>query len=185
MAEPIPDFPTREGRTIRLRPWTHADADTVIAAGRDDFITLITTVPAQADAATAREFIDRQIGRPETDLGHARVIADKATDEAIGHFYVSLVHARLGRATMGYWILPDRRVRGAASEALGLASDWALDDIGLARVTLYIEPSNEASRRTAARVGFREEALLRDWETYDDGATHDMLSLVRLRDSPS
>ena len=44
----------------------------------------------------------------------------------------------------------------------------------IARVTLYIEPANQASRTTAASAGFTHEDDLRAWETYDDGAPRDM-----------
>lgn len=177
----IPDIPTLEGVGVRLRPWTHDDIDAVIAAGRDPFIAEITTVPAGCDEAQAHEFVDRQIGRPESDQGHARVIADHDTDEAIGHLFTSLLFVRVGRAEMGYWVLPDKRRRGAASEALDLAATWVLANTAVRRVTLHIEPWNAGSIGVARRAGFREDGLLRGWDTYDDGEPRDMLSFGRLR----
>lgn len=41
---------------------------------------------------------------------------------------------------------------------------WALKDLGIARVELFIEPDNAASIRTAERAGFVREGLLRRWQ---------------------
>ena len=177
----IPDLPVLEGETIRLRPWTHDDSATVIEAGADSFIPVITTVPAGADEAAAHEFVDRQIGRPESDYGHARVIADRDTDQALGHLYVSMIFLKVGRAEMGYWILERHRRRGLTAAALELAASWVLTNTEVQRVTLYIEPWNEGSIGVARRAGFQEDGLLRGWETYDDGVPRDMLSFGRLR----
>ncbi|MEM7140037.1 MAG: GNAT family protein [Actinomycetota bacterium] len=181
----IPDLPPLEGDSIRLRPWAHADTPAVVEAGGDEFIPVITSVPADADEAAAHDFVDRQIGRPETDWGHARAIADRTTDRAIGHLYASLIHHRLGRVEMGYWVLPSHRGRGIAGEALSLASEWALTNWPINRVTLYIEPWNVGSIRTAERAGFQAEGTLHDWEAYDDGVARDMRVFARLaRDVP-
>lgn len=159
----IPDIPALEGTGVRLRPWTHDDVDAVIAAGRDSFIPVITTVPVGCDEAQAHEFVERQIGRPETDHGHARVIADRETDEAIGHLYTSLIFVRVGRAEMGYWVLPDKRTRGAASEALDLAATWVLANTEVRRVTLQhraVERRVDRRRATGRLPGGRAAARL-------------------------
>lgn len=177
----IPDLPTLEGTTIRIRPWTHGDVEAVVAAGQDPFIPVITSVPADADEAAARDFVDRQIGRPQTDHGHARAIARLDDDRVIGHLYTSLVHLRPGRAEMGYWVLADHRQGGVASEALDLAATWVLANTDVQRITLFIEPWNQGSIGVARRAGFVEDGLLRGWETYADGVPRDMLAFGRRR----
>ena len=184
MPQPIPDIPVLEGATVRVRPWTHHDVGAVVAAGHDPFITSITTVPADATEDEARAFVDRQTDRPRTDSGHARAIASLDDDKAIGHLFTSLTFLGVGRAEMGYWTIAERRRSGAASEALDLTAAWVLENLPINRITLFIEPWNEASIRTAQRAGFTCDGLLRAWNTYDDGAARDMLAFGRIKEQP-
>ncbi|ALO06192.1 Acetyltransferase, including N-acetylase of ribosomal protein [Streptomyces venezuelae] len=41
---------------------------------------------------------------------------------------------------------------------------WALKDLRIPRLELYVEPWNTASVRTAERAGFQREGLLRGWQ---------------------
>lgn len=178
----IPDLPVLEGERVRVRPWQLEDAPTVVAASLDEFIPVITSIEAHSSPEQAAAFIERQWTRPSTDGGHSRAIADIDTDEAIGQIGIWLGNARVGRAEIGYWVSPDHRRRGAAADGLDLIAAHALEHMGLHRLNLFIEPWNEGSRRAAARAGFREEALLEGWETYDDGKPRDMHVFVRVRD---
>ncbi|WP_433781417.1 GNAT family N-acetyltransferase [Actinomycetospora sp. CA-101289] len=73
-----------------------------------------------------------------------------------------------GGATIGYWLAARFRGAGAATEALRLISAWGVDHPGVHRLELYVEPWNECSWRTAERVGFVREGLMRRWEAVDD-----------------
>ena len=57
-------------------------------------------------------------------------------------------------AELTYWVFPPHRRRGYATRAVELASAYAFEDLGVERVELYIEPTNVASLRVAARAGF-------------------------------
>lgn len=92
-----------------------------------------------------------------------------------------LVKLGVGRADIGYWVLRERRGQGVATEALDLVATHTLTVMPLQRVSLFIEPWNIGSRRTAERAGFEEEALLTAWETYDDGEPRDMHVYARTR----
>jgi ribosomal-protein-alanine N-acetyltransferase len=45
-----------------------------------------------------------------------------------------------------------------------LSAGWALGELRISRLQLYVEPWNVASQRTAERVGFQREGLLRSWQ---------------------
>ncbi len=45
-----------------------------------------------------------------------------------------------------------------------MLSEWGLSLPELARLELYVEPHNVASRRTAESVGYRREGLMRSWQ---------------------
>ena len=94
-------------------------------------------------------------------LGHQAhfAIADAADDALLGGLNVDIdVPHAVGE--VGYRVNPEARGRGVATRAVGLAVDWALDAIGLARLDLGADTRNLASMRVAARSGFRREGTL-------------------------
>ena len=59
-----------------------------------------------------------------------------------------------GSAEIGYGILPEHQGRGYATEAVGAAVSWALDQPGVTRVEAETEPGNTASQRVLEKCGF-------------------------------
>jgi RimJ/RimL family protein N-acetyltransferase len=88
-----------------------------------------------------------------------------ADDGCVGHVFVNLSSG--GRGSIGYWLLPEARGRGFATRAVRLVARWALRELGLARLQLLAEPSNEASQRVAERSGFTREGVLRSYTELD------------------
>ena len=60
---------------------------------------------------------------------------------------------------------------------------WGLEQPGIERVELYVEPWNEGSWRTAEACGFHREGLLRSWERVGSDRK-DMYMYSRLRPAP-
>ena len=77
------------------------------------------------------------------------------------------------RGLVGYWLLREGRGCGRATRAVRLASAWALDELRLARLTLWTEPENAASQRVAERAGFQREGVLRAYVKRRDGTRAD------------
>lgn len=57
---------------------------------------------------------------------------------------------------------PEAAGHGHGTEAARLAIAYALDDIGLHRVSLSVYDFNERARRAYERCGFQQETRLRD-----------------------
>jgi RimJ/RimL family protein N-acetyltransferase len=89
----------------------------------------------------------------------AFAVRDVATAALVGSCELRLEDDQIARAS--YSIGPHARRRGFASHALQLATQWAFDCLGVARIELYIESDNVASRGVARRCGFLEEGVLR------------------------
>ncbi|MGH2851663.1 MAG: GNAT family N-acetyltransferase, partial [Solirubrobacteraceae bacterium] len=68
-----------------------------------------------------------------------------------------------GRGTVSYWVAAPARGRGVATRALALLVDWSLDDLGLERLEVFVEPENFRPQRAAERCGFARERLLRSY----------------------
>jgi RimJ/RimL family protein N-acetyltransferase len=84
---------------------------------------------------------------------------------------VSLHEVRLdqGSAAVGYWLVPEARGRGAATQAVRLLARWAFAELGLARLELTCGPENEASQHVAERCGFSREGILRSHVPFKGG----------------
>jgi [ribosomal protein S5]-alanine N-acetyltransferase len=149
---------------------------------RDDLISL--RLPEKTDLLAIERGVNdpdviRAFGRPTIsaeqllDLNRCRWDRDEAATFAIcdargdcvGHVFVNMGGTR--RGSIGYWLLPEARGRGFARSAVKLVSGWALRELGLARLTLLTEPSNQRSRRVAEASGFQEEGVLRSYAEID------------------
>jgi ribosomal-protein-serine acetyltransferase len=62
---------------------------------------------------------------------------------------------------IGYWIDGGHEGRGLVTRTVAALLDQAFGPLGIDRVTLHTDPANERSRAVARRLGFTEEATLR------------------------
>jgi len=86
----------------------------------------------------------------------------------------NVTHGALRSAWIGYWVSREVIGRGVATGALALGLDHCFGAVTLHRVEATVRPENSASRAVLARVGFREEGLLRRYLDVD-GAWRDHL----------
>lgn len=82
-------------------------------------------------------------------------------DVVLGSASLSEVRLDQGSAAVGYWLAPEARGRGVATQAVRVLARWAFAELGLARLELTCSPDNEASQHVAGRCGFSREGLLR------------------------
>ena len=82
-------------------------------------------------------------------------------DACKGHVWVNLADSR--RGSVGYWLLPEARGKGFATRSVQLVSRWALGGVGLARLSVLIEPLNDRSQRVAVGNRFVKEGVLRSY----------------------
>ncbi len=163
-------LPRLTGHGVVLRAFDNPDAALVQAASSDPYITSITTVPSTPDPVEALAFIGRQRARLADGVGCSFAIA---TEDELAVGQIGLWPLPMGRASVGYWIGPRHRKHGLAVAALQTLTEWASGLPGLHRLELYVEPWNIASRRTAERVGFEQEGLMRSWKDVG-GSRRDM-----------
>ncbi len=91
----------------------------------------------------------------------------------------NVVRGALRSAWVGYWVSTALTGRGVATAAVALAVDHSFGPMGLHRVDATVRPENGASRAVLARVGFREEGLLRRYLDVDgDWRDHLLVALT-------
>ena len=154
---------------VLLRPFALRDLTLVREAASDPSIVSISSVPRPYSDDAGRGFIRRQRRRATAGDGFSFVIAGDAGDAAaaVGSIGLWLHEIDNGRASIGYWLVARARGRGLAAHALRGVMAFALGELAIPRLHLFVEPSNVASAHTAESVGFCREATLRGWERID------------------
>jgi len=180
---PLPDLAV-VGVTHELRSFQAGDAHVVAEASSDSLIPLITTVPANYSDEEGLAFVNRQHHRRAAGEGWSLAIVHKDRQLAVGQIGLWISHLHKGRAEIGYWVAESGRGLGAAAEAVELLAAWAFANLTVNRLSLFIEPWNTASIKTAEHAGFDREALLRNWESVG-GMPKDMWSYVKLPPAPA
>jgi ribosomal-protein-serine acetyltransferase len=69
---------------------------------------------------------------------------------------------------VGYWVGAGYEGRGLITKSVAALLDQAFGPLGLERVVLHTDPVNERSRAVARRLGFVEEATLRQATAFAD-----------------
>lgn len=94
--------------------------------------------------------------------------------DPVGFVFLFDIDELADHAEIGYWITPDERGNGFATEAADLCLKHAFDDRGLHKVIGHVFSDNEASKRVLEKIGFQKEGRLRE-HRYVDGEHRDML----------
>ena len=91
----------------------------------------------------------------------------------------NVVREPLLSAYVGYWVGSTVAGGGVTTAAVALAVDHCLTRAGLHRIEATVRPENVASRRVLAKLGFREEGLLRRYlEVEGDWRDHLLLAVT-------
>lgn len=93
----------------------------------------------------------------------------------------NVTHGALRSAWIGYWVDSEATGGGVATGALALGLDHCFGPVMLHRVEATVRPENAASRAVLAKVGFREEGLLKRYLEVD-GAWRDHLLVAVTHD---
>jgi L-amino acid N-acyltransferase YncA len=167
------DFPMRfslKGRTVVLRPLAADDREELIAfAGalpEDDllFLERDITQPAEVDAWIKDTLEERLVTLVACE--DARVIGyatfNRASARWMGH--VAELRVVVGQSARGI---------GIGRLLLELAFEMVLD-MGVTKVIARMTPEQTSARKLFQRLGFAEEAVLRDHALDANGVTHDL-----------
>jgi RimJ/RimL family protein N-acetyltransferase len=111
----------------------------------------------------ARELLERNRTRWTGGTRATFSVCDR-NDACRGHVWVEVDLADPHRGSVGYWLLPEARGKGFATRSVRLVCRWAFGELGMARLSLTAQPSNDRSRGVAERSGFVKEGVLRSYE---------------------
>jgi L-amino acid N-acyltransferase YncA len=175
-SEPRHDFPLHfnlKGRTVVLRPLASGDRERLVAFARalpeDDllFLERDITQPAEVEAWIR-------------DASEGRLVTLMAweDDVVVGYATFALGSARWTRhvAELRVVVAQPARGIGIGRLLLELAFETVLK-LGVTKVIARMTPDQTDALRLFQRLGFAEEAALRDHALGANGCTHDLLVL--------
>lgn len=172
---------------LRLRPLRETDADRMGEMLTDERTQKFVGRYLAGDQVCASTKILRQLDRNARGEAYNWCIADRETDQLIGHIHLwDLGGLDPTSAQLGYGVHPSARGRGVLTEALGLVVDWAFLPVtdggpGLRRLSLGTAAGNTASRHAAEKAGFThvatEPAAFPSGESgFEDSVTYHQLN---------
>lgn len=166
---------------LTLRGWNAGDADAVLAACQDAETQRWMDIPIPYLRQHAADFVGQQ-SRQQWSARRGAPFAITAThsNEVLGSCgLVGVSRAHLV-AEVVCAVAPWARRRKVATRALRLLCHWALNDVGVARLEFYVEPSNLASRALTSRLGCQFEGVLHS-KALIQGTRRDMALYALLR----
>lgn len=170
--DPWAATPVLRGGHVVLEPLASAHAHELADAvqGWDTSALWFTTVPA-GDAMQA--YVDHAIGRAATGVERPWLVRD-AAGAAVGTTRFYDIDRSVPRVGIGYtWYVPRVQRTGLNTEAKALLLGHAFDALGCASVVLETSWFNHASRAAIARLGAKQDGVLRHHMRHADGTLRD------------
>lgn len=148
---------------VTLRPYEFGDENNLHKAVQESLPELrpwMSWANESYSNETARNFITLTRAYWSSGSMYAFAITDAQTGEFLGSCSLSHIHPIYHFCNLGYWVRTPRRGKGFAGCATKLAARFAFEKVNLIRAEIVIAVGNEASKRTAKKVGAHDEGIL-------------------------
>jgi len=147
---------------VRLRRLDDGDAAFLTAMFSHPEAARYLARPPMTERADAEEMLAR-IKAGYADGTSLQLAVERNADGAfLGVCLLFNIVERSRRAEIGYILAREHWSRGYMAEALPALVAHAFETMGLNRLEADVDPRNTASARVLARLGFRQEGLLRE-----------------------
>lgn len=173
---------TLEGRHVRLEPLSRQHRSGLAAVALDPELWRFTLTQIHS-VNDLDEFIETALFWQSA--GHCVPFAtvDRSTGRPIGSTRLANINAQNRRAEIGWtWLGRDFQRRAFNTEAKLLMLAHAFEHMDCIRVELRTSALNTRSRNAIARLGAREEGILRHHTILPDGRLIDWMYYSILRD---
>jgi len=146
---------------IRLEKLSDSHLSGLASLLEDPEVLENTRVPEPPPQGFERDWLQAYKDGDADGTRDGFAIEDAETGEFLGIAGLVAIEAKESQAEIGYIVVREARGRGIATRALRLVTDYALGEVGLARVHLMIGGENTPSMRVAERCGYQREGVLR------------------------
>lgn len=170
-----------EGELVKLIPLQRQHRDALLKAAADGELWKLwfTSVPSEK---TIDAYLDFALTEYENNRALPFVVIDKKTDEVIGTTRFCNATPNYKRLEVGYtWYAKRVQRSGINTECKYLLLTHAFEVLNCIAVELRTHWHNRASRNAIARLGAKQDGVLRNHQIDADGAIRDtvVFSIVR------
>lgn len=165
-------MPTLKGERVTLEPLSRDHVPALQDAVRDGELWTLwyASVPAP-EAVTA--YVDKALALREAGQAIPFVVRD-ASGAVVGSTRFGNIEAEHRRVQIGWtWYAKRAQRTGLNTEAKALLLAHAFEVMGCGRVEFFTHFMNHASRTAIARLGAKEEGILRNHMRMPDGSWRD------------
>lgn len=153
--------------SLGVRPLEAEDAGelhALIAANREHLARWMPWAAGQDLAGTERFLAEAEEQLARDDGFQARIAPDGEIVGVAGFHSIDWINRN---TSIGYWLAEPAQGRGRMTTVVRALLDHAFYEWELHRVEIHCAPENRRSRAIPERLGFKEEALLRETEQVD------------------
>jgi [ribosomal protein S5]-alanine N-acetyltransferase len=153
---------TLDGERIIVRELVDADAPAVHAwTGDREAVRWVPLGPL--DRTGTVQYVAQLItqARRVPRMGYTLAIERRSDHALLGTVSVEIDSFEHKRAEVGYILRRDAWGQGYATEAAGLARDFAFSQLGVYRLWAVCDPDNPASSGVLRKIGMRLEGVMR------------------------
>lgn len=118
--------------------------------------------PADQDLAATGQFIAEAEAQLIEENGFQAKIEPEGAIVGIAGFHS--IDWTNRNTSIGYWLAEDAQGKGTMTTVVSALVDYAFYEWELHRIEIHCAPANHRSRAIPERLGFREEAVLREAE---------------------
>ncbi len=164
--------PVLTGRHARLEPMSREHVDGLRAALAGDELAALwfTQVPKAADAA---DYVDAVLAAQAEGRVLPFVVRD-AGGRVVGSTRFYGLEADVPKLSIGYtWYAPNVQRTGVNTEAKLLLLTHAFETLGCISVAFETSWFNQRSRAAIARLGAKQDGVLRNHKRHADGSPRD------------
>ncbi|TMK57624.1 MAG: GNAT family N-acetyltransferase [Actinobacteria bacterium] len=150
--------------SLGVRPLGAEDAPelyALIEANREHLERWMPWAAGQDLAGTERFIAEAEEQFARDDGFQAKVAPEGQIVGVAGFHSIDWINRN---TSIGYWLAADAQGKGTMSEVVRALVSHAFDEWDLHRVEIHCAPENARSRAIPERLGFREEARLRETE---------------------
>jgi len=167
-----PMFDELRGERVVIRPYRVEDAEALQAAVAESREHLRPWMPFADEHQTvddSRDWITHQIAEWTVRSNFNLSIWEASTGRYLGGTGLHPRNWDLRYFEIGYWLRQSAEGHGYMAEAVRLLVDYAFDSLGANRLEIRCDDKNTRSAAVARRLGFVQEALLRNEAWAIDG----------------
>jgi ribosomal-protein-alanine N-acetyltransferase len=159
------EFPTLETDRLILRDWEKSDANDLYEIFRHDSVLQYTGSYQFKTIEDALKKIEAYNSYIDKELGLSWAVIDKVSSRAIGSIDYTYLKKHF-RVDIGCCFTPSASGKGFGYEAMKEIIRYSFEDFTLFiinRIEAGTDPRNIPARKLLDKLGFKEEALLRDY----------------------